>query len=96
MRKLFDKVGKLRECKFDRNSFGQFLGSATVVYEESKDAAKAIDEYHGAYLDDKLLTVEYDIKNLVRVPKIRSGNQISKVGKTLSLHPRRSGPAGRR
>jgi RNA recognition motif-containing protein len=88
----------LRECKFDRNSFGQFLGSASVVYEDAKDAAKAIEEYHGAYLDDKLLTVEYDTKNVVRVPKIRSANAISKSGKTLRVQQRRGGVtrAGRR
>jgi RNA recognition motif-containing protein len=36
------------------------LGSATVVYDKPEDAKKAIEEYHGAYLDDKILTVEYD------------------------------------
>ena len=46
LRKLFDKVGKLRECRFDRNAFGQFMGSATVVYEEAKDAVKAIGIVH--------------------------------------------------
>jgi hypothetical protein len=73
------------------------LGSATVVYEDGKDAKQAIDDYHGAYLDDKLLTVEYDIKNLVRVPKIqRTANAITKVGKTLRVQSRRSGAGGRR
>ena len=79
----------MKECRFDRNSFGQFLGSATVTYEDAKDAAKAIDEYHGAYLDDKLLTVEYDLKSLVRIPKIKTANAISKVGKTLRVESKR-------
>ena len=48
-------------CRFDRNGFGQFLGSATVTYERGADAKKAIKEYHGAWLDDKVLTVEFDI-----------------------------------
>ena len=29
------------------------------MYEKPEDAKSAIGEYHGAYLDDKLLTVEY-------------------------------------
>lgn len=76
----------MKECRYDRNEFGVFLGSATVSYEEPEDAAKAIDEYHGAYLDDKLLTVEYDV-NVIRVPKIKRGaNAIKKgVGKTLRV-----------
>ena len=88
--RLFEKIGKLRECKFDRNEFGQFLGSATVVYENPDDAAKAINEYHGAQLDDKILTVEQDSAKIVRVPKIRKGgNAIRKSGKTLRLGGRR-------
>lgn len=61
MRKLFAKIGELRVCKFDRNEFGSFLGSATVTYAKAEDAKKAIKEYHGAFLDDKVLTVEYDV-----------------------------------
>lgn len=57
---MFEKIGKLRECKFDRNEFDAFMGSATVIYDKAEDAKKAISEYHGAYLDDKLLTVEFD------------------------------------
>lgn len=65
----------MRECKFDRNEFGQFLGSATVVYERPADADKAIADYHGAQLDDKILTVEYNGANIVRVPKVRQQQQ---------------------
>ena len=91
---MFEKIGKLRECKFDRNEFGEFMGSATVVYERPEDAAKAVEDYHGAYLDDKLLTVEFDNSNVVRVPKIKSSLNISKKGgKTLRLG---AGRAGRR
>ena len=42
------------------------MGFATVVYENAEDAKKAIDEYNGALLDDKVLTVEYDVKNFVK------------------------------
>jgi hypothetical protein len=30
----------------DRNEFGQFLGSATIVYENAEDAKKAIEDYN--------------------------------------------------
>lgn len=73
--KLFEKCGKLKKCIIDRNAFGVFIGSATVVYENPEDAKNAIQEYHGVYLDDKLLTVEYDTK-AERIPKIRGANAI--------------------
>lgn len=38
LKKLFLKIGDLKVCRFDRNEFGQFLGSATVTYEQPKDA----------------------------------------------------------
>lgn len=61
IKKLFAKIGELRVCRFDRNEFGSFLGSATVTYVKAEDAKKAIKEYHGAFLDDKVITVEYDV-----------------------------------
>ena len=70
-------MGKLKKCMFDRNEFGVFKGTATIIFENSEDAAKAIKEYHGAYLDDKLLTVEY-------VPILKKV-----TGKTLRVGGRR-------
>jgi len=61
LKRLFAKQGELKVCRFDRNEFGQFLGSATVTYERPEFAKKAINNYHGALLDDKVLTVEYDM-----------------------------------
>lgn len=60
LKKLFQKIGDLRVCRFDRNEFGQFLGSATVTFERPEDAKRAVNEYNGAYLDDRVLTVEFD------------------------------------
>ena len=57
------------------------MGSATVVYEKPEDAKKAIEEYHGAYLDDKVLTVEYDARAVI--PKTKAAG-IAK-GKTLRV-----------
>lgn len=85
---MFEKIGKLNQCRFDRNEFGQFLGSATVVYEKPEDAAKAIEEYNNAELDKRVLTVEYDVKAIVRAPKL------IKAGKTLRVGGR--GAAARR
>ena len=60
-----------------------------MVYEEPEDARKAIEEYHGAYLDDKLLTVEFDAKEVMRLPKANAGGLVvskrSGGGKTLKL-----------
>lgn len=67
------------------------MGSATVVFESPEDAKKAIEDYHGALLDEKPLTVEYDTK-VIRVPKIKKG--INKEGRTLRVGDRRRG--GRR
>jgi RNA recognition motif-containing protein len=56
------------------------LGSATVVYERPEDAAKAIEEYNNAQLDERVLTVEHDIKAIVRAPKLTKAS-----GKTLRV-----------
>jgi len=40
------------------------------VYENADDAKKAIEDYNQALLDNKVLTVEYDLSALVKVPKI--------------------------
>jgi len=78
LKKLFLKIGDLKVCRFDRNEFGQFLGSATVTYEKPKDATQAINEYNGAYLDDKVLTVEFDnILTLVKKPTSNAGKNDS-------------------
>lgn len=65
------------------------MGSASVIYEKQEDAQKAIEEYHGAYLDDKLLTVEFDTFEKVQ-PAVKGRLTISKTGgrvggKTLRL-----------
>ena len=81
LQRLFEKIGKLTKCQFDRNQFGQFLGFATVVYENAEDAKKAIDEYNGALLDDKVLTVEYDVKNFIKgEPRLRKQGKTLRVG----------------
>jgi len=56
------------------------------VYDKPEDAKEAIQQYHGAQLDDRILTVEFD--SPVIVPKIRANNAIGK-GKTLRVGGRR-------
>jgi RNA recognition motif-containing protein len=56
------------------------MGSATVVYEKEEDASKAIEEYHGATLDERLLTVEYDLSALARKAGIASKGKTLRVG----------------
>jgi len=86
---LFSKIGPLLKCVFDRNEFGQCFGSATIVYEDPSDAAKAIKEYHGASLDERLLSVQYDTSHLVKkLPKTITIERPNKA-KTLSLGGRR-------
>lgn len=60
------------------------MGSATVTYENPEDAKQAISEYHGAFLDDKVLTVEYDmVPQVTRFVKPSSAANTN--GRTLNL-----------
>jgi len=77
LKKLFAKIGEIKICKFDRNEFGQFLGSATVTYERFEDAKQAIDEYNGAFLDEKVLVVEYDM--VVNRSDTKPGQAVNKL-----------------
>lgn len=90
---MFEKIGKLRQCRFDRNEFGQFLGSATIVYEQEEDAKKAIEDYNQALLDNRVITVEYDLTSLVKVPKLikRDQGEARRAGKTLRVGGRGQG-----
>jgi hypothetical protein len=59
------------------------------VYEKPEDAKKAIADYNGAMLDEKILTVEFSGPVQV-VPKIKKANAIAK-GKTLRVGGRMGG-----
>lgn len=97
LKKLFAKIGELKVCRFDRNEFGQFLGSATVTYDRPEFAKEAINSYHGAFLDDKVLTVEYDmVPQITKVVQPNSGSSTkapnsARSGAGLQV---RKGPAG--
>lgn len=55
-----------------------------MVYEKPEDAQSAINEYHQAMLDNRVLTVEFDISSLVKVPKTGRTGEV-KQGKTLRV-----------
>lgn len=89
---MFEKHGPLEICSFDRNNFGQFLGSATVQYKKAEDAKRAKEDYHGGTLDDRVLIVEFDIVRTTinaneqkKEPVVRKDNQVGSKGKTLKL-----------
>lgn len=60
LRELFSKHGKLTECRIFTDKLGVSQGEARIEYEKPEAAEKAIQEYNGATLDEKTLSVEYD------------------------------------
>lgn len=59
LKTLFSKSGPLMSADFDKNTHGQFLGSATLVYASASGAANCIRTYNGAQLDDRVMKIEY-------------------------------------
>lgn len=89
---MFEKHGPLKICSFDRNNFGQFLGSATVEFKRPEDAKAAKEDYHGGTLDDRVLIVDYDlVKTTInpeeqkKEPVIRKDGNANHKGKTLKV-----------
>jgi hypothetical protein len=48
---LFGRVGAVKRAMINYDRAGRSLGTATVVYESSTSAAKAIRDYDGVQLD---------------------------------------------
>jgi RNA recognition motif-containing protein len=59
---LFGKCGPLISALFDTNEFGQYLGTATVIYSRASSAQRAIKEYHLARIDNRPMKVDFAIK----------------------------------
>lgn len=59
MQKLFSKCGLLISARFDTNEFGQFLGTATVIYAKASAAARAIKDYNMSQIDKRTMRVEF-------------------------------------
>ena len=49
---------------------GQYLGSATLIYEKATAAANAIVKYNGAQLDDRIIKVEYALAENTTKPRV--------------------------
>lgn len=47
------------QARFDTNEFGQYLGTATVIYSKASAATKAIADYNGASLDNRVMRVYF-------------------------------------
>ncbi len=62
-----------------------------MVFEDPQDALKAIEEYHHAMLDNKVLTVEHDMTAIVKVPKVKAEGGFKRRGKTLKVGGIRGG-----
>lgn len=58
LNELFNHIGYLVKCKLVYDNFGKSKGKGEVVYEDPRDARKAIESLHGNRLDDKIISVE--------------------------------------
>lgn len=70
LQKLFSKSGPLIKASFDTNEFGQFLGTATVIYSKASAAARAIKDYHLAQIDKRTMRVEYATASIEPMPQV--------------------------
>ena len=59
LNELFAEVGYLTKCKLVLDDFGKSKGRAVVVYENFRDAERAIDKFHENKLDGKIISVEF-------------------------------------
>lgn len=47
------------QARFDTNEFGQYLGTATIIYAKASAALRAVNDYNGASLDNRVMRVYY-------------------------------------
>ena len=59
LNELFSEVGYLTKCKLVLDDFGKSKGRAVVMYENERDAERAIDKFHENNLDGKIISVEF-------------------------------------
>jgi len=57
---LFSKLGSLTKNKIEYDDLGRSKGTALIEYEKHESAIKAMQEYDGAVLDGRTISVEYD------------------------------------
>lgn len=47
------------QARFDTNEFGQYLGTATIIYAKAQAALRAVNDYNGASLDNRVMKVYF-------------------------------------
>jgi RNA recognition motif-containing protein len=47
------------QARFDTNEHGQYLGTATIIYAKASAALRAIDDFNGASLDNRVMKVAF-------------------------------------
>lgn len=55
------------QARFDTNEHGQFLGTATVIYAKAGAALRAINDYNGASLDNRMMKVAFADEHAARI-----------------------------
>jgi len=68
---LFSKFGSLTKNKIEYDDLGRSKGNAIIEYEKEDSANRAIEEYDGATLDGKTLSVEIDKPVGNKVPSVK-------------------------
>lgn len=85
------------QARFDTNEHGQYLGTATIIYAKASAALRAIDEYNGASLDNRMMKVQYVDENTrpsvsptknFKNPGHQGAQQRSQERRERSLKPR--------
>lgn len=61
---LFNQFGTLEVCKIRYDKLGKSYGIAVVEYKDESHAKKAVREYNGAQLDNKILSITYATKKV--------------------------------
>ena len=59
LNELFSEIGYLTKCKLVLDDFGKSKGRAVVIYENPRDAQRAIDKFNDNKLDNKIISVEF-------------------------------------
>jgi RNA recognition motif-containing protein len=59
LNELFSEIGYLTKCKLVLDDFGKSKGRAVVIYENPRDAERAIEKFNDNKLDNKIIAVEF-------------------------------------
>lgn len=65
------------QARFDTNEHGQYLGTATVIYFKASAATRAINDYNGASLDNRVMRVYYAEEPKAEIKPAQKPNVLS-------------------